>query len=344
MQNRKAAVRLAAICWAVTMQAFVSFGTQGEEKSPVLRVGVIGLDTSHAIAFTDLLNKENPADDVAGCRVVAAYPKGSADIESSVSRQPKYIQQMRDRGVKIVDSVDELLPLVDCVLLETNDGRPHLKQLNACLKAGKRTFIDKPLAADLADVVAIFEVSKRHGVPVFSSSALRFGRESQAARNGSLGEITSCETSSPASVEKTHTELYWYGIHGVESLFTVLGTGCQSVSQTTEDGAIVASGKWSGDRTGVFREGKGYSGHAKGSKGEGPVGSYDGYAPLVTSIVHYFRTGETPVAPEETIELYAFMSAAAESKAQDGKAVPLADVLTAARKEAQSRLKSLESE
>jgi hypothetical protein len=97
------------------------------QDSQPIRVGIIGLDTSHAIAFTKILNDENAAEDVAGCRVVAAYPKGSPDIESSVSRVPKYTEDIKSLGVEIVDSIDELLKRVDVVLLETNDGRPHLE-------------------------------------------------------------------------------------------------------------------------------------------------------------------------------------------------------------------------
>jgi len=311
-----------------------------------LRIGIIGLDTSHATAFTRILNDENAKEDVAGCRVVAAYPQGSPDIKSSVSRVPKYTAQMQRMGVEIVGSIDELLTKVDCILLETNDGRPHLEQLLPCLHAGKRTFIDKPVAGSLADAVAIFEASKRHGVPVFSSSSLRYGANTQAARGGALGTITHCEAISPAKLEPTHPDLYWYGIHGCESLFTVMGTGCRSVRRTSEDGKIVVTGRWQGgtwdnERTGVFREGKAYAGHAKGTDGEGPIGSYDGYRPLVVEIVKFFKTGEVPVEPEETLEIYAFMSAADVSKSRGGEKVLIEDVLSEARREASARLKQL---
>jgi predicted dehydrogenase len=301
--------------------------TQLLADDSVIRVGIIGLDTSHAGAFTDVLNDPKAAADVAGCRVVAAYPKGSPDIPSSVSRVPKYTADMKHRGVEIVDSIDALLEKVDCVLLETNDGRPHLEQLQLCLKAGKPTFIDKPIAASLADAVAIFAAAKAADVPVFSSSSLRYGKNTQAAANGALGEIQSAQTSSPASLEPSHPDLFWYGIHGCESLFTVMGTGCKSVTRTEEDGKIVVTGTWQDGRVGTFKEGKGYSGTAQGSKAEGPVGGYDGYRPLVVEIVRFFKTKKAPVTAEETLEIYAFMEAADESKRQGGKAVLLSDVL-----------------
>ena len=298
---------------------------------PELKVGIIGLDTSHAIAFTKILNDPKVSEELAGCRIVAAYPKGSPDIQSSVSRVPQYTQQVREMGVEIVDSIDELLKRVDCVLLETNDGRPHLEQALPVIRAGKPVFIDKPLAGSLADGVAILAAAKEAKVPVFSSSSLRFGKDTLAARAGALGRIAHCETHSPASLEPTHPDLFWYGIHGVESLFTVMGTGCQSVQRTSENGKIVVKGTWEGDRTGIFREGTGYGGEAKGSTGSGPVGQYEGYQPLVAEIVKFFRTGKPPVSPEETLEIYAFMEAADESKRRDGAVVTLAEVMKKAQ-------------
>lgn len=302
----------------------------GDDQVKQFKLGIIGLDTSHVLAFTKILNDPDAADDVSGCRVVAAYPKGSPDIESSVSRVPGYTVKVKELGVEIVDSIAELIKRVDCVLLETNDGRPHLEQALPVIKAGKPLFIDKPVAGSLKDAVAIYAAAEKAGVPLFSSSSLRYGKATQAARKGSLGKITHCETQSPASLEATHPDLFWYGIHGCESLFTVLGTGCQSVTRTKEDGKIVVTGKWTDGRVGVFREGKGYSGHAKGDKGEGDVGAYDGYRPLVVEFVKMFRTGEVPVSAAETLEIYAFMEAADESKRQGGGEVTLESVLKAA--------------
>lgn len=301
-----------------------------------LKVGIIGLDTSHAIAFTKVLNDPHAEADVAGCRVVAAYPKGSPDIESSVNRVPMYTQQIQKFGVEIVSSIEALIEQVDCVLLETNDGRPHLKQVLPVLKAGKRCFIDKPIAASVADAVAIFEASKKYKVPVFSSSSLRYAANTQAVHTGTIGKVIYCQTQSPCTIEPTHPDLFWYGIHGVESLFTVMGTGCQSVRRTkTQDGKIEVIGTWSGNRTGIYREGQGYTGVAKGTKNELTVGSYDGYRPLIVEIVRFFHTGESPVEPAETLEIYAFMKAADVSDRQGGKQVTLDSVLDAAKKNPQ---------
>lgn len=300
-----------------------------------IRAGIIGLDTSHVLAFTKTLNTDPQKPEVMGVRLVAAYPKGSPDIEGSVSRVPDYTEKVKAMGVEIVDSIDALMDKVDVVFLETNDGRPHLEQLRPCLAAHKPVFIDKPIAGTLVDAIKIFNEAKKAVVPVFSSSSLRFGKTTQAVRGGSIGKVKSAETSSPASLEKTHPDLFWYGIHGVESLFTAMGTGCKSVKRgKTQEGLIEVTGTWEGGRTGVYRESKTYGVKAVGEKGEAEIGKFDGYEPLLYEIVKFFRTGIAPVQPEETLEIYAFMEAADESKRRNGAEVTIKEVMDNALAEA----------
>ncbi len=285
-----------------------------------LRIGIIGCDTSHVLAFTEILNNAEAKKHVPGGKVVAAYKGGSADIPSSIGHIEGYSKELREKyGVKIYDSIAELCQDVDAVLLESVDGRPHLEQIKPVLQARKPVYIDKPMAGSLRDALEIFRLAKEAKVPVFSSSSLRFGRDTQAVRNGSIGKVSYAETYGPCSLEPHHPDLFWYGVHGVESLFTVMGTGCETVQrQTTPAGKIEVVGAWSGGRKGIYREDKDFHGLAKGEKGEAPVGSYDGYEPLVVAIMKFFQTGVAPVKPEETIEILAFMEAADESKKQGG--------------------------
>ncbi len=299
-----------------------------------LRVGIIGCDTSHAVAFTETLNNPTSKGHVAGARVVAAYKGGSPDIPSSANRVGEYAGKLETQyGVKFYDTIEELCRAVDVVLLESVDGRPHLEQARPVIQARKPLFIDKPMAASLRDGIEIFRLAKAAGVPVFSSSSLRFATNTQAVRQGSIGRVLEAETTSPCEVEPHHPELFWYGIHGVESLYTVMGTGCKSVQrETTPDGKLKVTGIWSGGRKGTFRADKGYGGKARGEKGEAPVGSFDGYVPLVVEIVKFFQTGVAPVPPAETTELLAFMQAAELSKERGGKTVKLREVMKAARR------------
>lgn len=293
-----------------------------------LRIGIIGTDTSHVTAFTKMFNDPKAKDHIAGARVVAAFKGGSPDVESSISRVDKIAEQIqKDYGVKLYDSIEEMCQNVDAVMLESVDGRPHLAQARPVIKAGKPLFIDKPMAGSLKDGLEIFRLARAAKVPVFSASSLRYGKTTQAVRNGSIGKVLSAETGSPVNLEPHHPELFWYGIHGVESLFTVMGTGCETVKRgTTADGKIEVTGTWQGGRVGIFRQGK-YVGTAKGEKGEASVGGSDGYAPLAVEIVKFFQTGISPVPERETIEILAFMEASDESKRCDGQTVKLADVL-----------------
>jgi len=315
------------------------------DQTPGKRIGIIGLDTSHSIAFAKTLNADLPVAALAGMRVTVAYPYGSRDIESSVSRIPAYTEEVQKFGVKIVDSLPALLDQVDYVLLETNDGRPHLEQALAVMKAGKPLFIDKPVAASLEDAICIYEAAQHYKVPVFSSSSLRFMEDAQAARNGSCGKVLGCDTFSPCSLEVTHPDLFWYGIHGIEILYTVMGPGCQTVNRSSTPDADVVLGTWEGGRIGTFRgmrAGKsGYGGNVFGADKYMPLGNFQGYDPLLKAIGKFFTTGEPPVTAAETLELYAFMEAADESKRQGGATISIPTTLEKARAAAQVRLKDL---
>jgi predicted dehydrogenase len=309
------------------------------------RVGIIGLDTSHSVEYTKVLNATDAPVEFSGYKIVAAYPQGSLDIESSTSRIPGYTEEVKKRGVEIVDSIPALLEKVDVVMLETNDGRRHLEQAIPVLKAGKTMFIDKPIAASLADAIAIFEVAKYYKVPVFSSSSLRFMASAQQVANGKIGKVLGADAYSPCAVEKTHPDFFWYGIHGVELLYTVMGTGCKSLIRVHTEGTDVAVGTWEDGRIGTFRGTRTgehlYGGTAFGEKGNSVLGPLEGYNPLLDEIIKFFQTGQVPVKEEGTLEICAFMEAADESRLINGGTVKLEEIWERARTKAQKKLKEL---
>jgi Oxidoreductase family, NAD-binding Rossmann fold len=305
-----------------------------------LRAGMIGLDTSHVIAFAQEFNKPKPLPELAGIKIVAGYP-GGTDFPPSATRVKKFTEQLRGMGVEIVDSIPALLKKVDVVLLESVDGRPHLEQVLPVLQAGKPVFIDKPVAASLKDTLAIFEAARRRNVPVFSSSSLRFLPGPQQVRAGKVGAVLGCDTYGPCPIEPDLPDLFWYGIHGVEALFTCLGPGCESVTRVASQDFDLVVGRWKDGRLGSFRglrRGKiEAGGTAFGTDAVLPFGRGEsGYRPLLVEIAKFFRTGKPPVSAEETIEVVAFLEAADESKRRGGAPVTLADMLAKAKRNHES--------
>jgi predicted dehydrogenase len=308
----------------------------GDTAVNKLRVGIIGLDTSHVVAFTTAIRNAKADDPLARLAIVAAYPGGSNDIAVSRDRVAGYTAKLQEWGVEIVPSIDTLVERVDAVLLESVDGRPHLEQVRPVLKAKKPVFIDKPVAGTLADAIEIFRLAEAEGVPCFSSSSLRYSTGVLAARdNPKLDGVVGCMVHAPCSLEATHPDLFWYGIHGVEMIFTIMGPGCVSVQRTHTDDCDVVTGIWKDGRVATFRGIRNakldYSGFVYGKKDISMIGSFSGYQPLLVEIARFFETRKPPVAAAETIEIFAFMEAADESKRQGGCPVTLDSVLTKAR-------------
>ncbi len=327
--NRRKFIRTSAIAGAGltivgnTVSANIDIKMAGET-----RIGIIGLDTSHCIAFTKALNDPKAGPELAGYRVVAAFPTaGSSDIPASIDRLVGFTEEVKQQGVEIVSSIEELLKKVDVVLLETVDGRKHVEQALPVIKAGKRLFIDKPMATSYADAVTIFDASRKFNVPVFSSSSLRYIDGVKEIKEGKIGKVVGANTYGPAKIEKTHPDLFWYGIHGIETLFAVMGVGCKSIVRINAPDTDICVGTWKDGRIGTYRgtrSGEGnFGGIVFGESGDEVLGEYKGYNPLLEKIIEFFKTGISPVTAEETLEIVAFMEAADESKLKGGISVNL---------------------
>jgi predicted dehydrogenase len=300
-----------------------------------LRIGMIGLDTSHVTAFTKLLNDPADPNHVPGGRVVAAFKGGSPDIESSRSRVDGYTKELQDKwGVKIVDSIEALCSEVDVVMLESVDGRPHLEQARPVIKARKPLFIDKPMAASLRDVVEIFRLARENKVPCWSSSSLRYYPGLLELKRADAGEIRGAVSTGPSPTEPHHPDLCWYGIHPTEALFAVLGPNCERVVRTHTPDTDVVTGLWAGGRVGTLigiRDAAApYRVTLFGTKAVVDQKPGGDYAPLIREVMNFFQSGVAPVPPEETIAIFAFMEAADESKRRGGSPVLIDELLKAA--------------
>ncbi|TWU19045.1 Gfo/Idh/MocA family protein [Allorhodopirellula heiligendammensis] len=306
-----------------------------ERPSTPLRAGIIGMD-AHALPWVQIINDPKTTGELAEMKVVAGFPGGSTDIPESMERIAANTQPIADLGVEIVDSIDDLLPKVDVVLMLSIDGRKHLDEANKVFAAGKPVFIDKPVAGSLAEAIEIFRLAQLHQVKCFSSSALRFAPKTvNIGEREKLGEVVGCDQYAPCTLEQHHPDFFWYGIHGVEPLFTIMGSGCVSVSRIHTKGTDMSVGVWQDGRIGTFRgirDGqRGYGATVFGTQGIVQAGAFEGYEPLIVEIIRFFKTGEPPVTPEQTLEIFAFMEAADESKRRGGAPVTLDSVMQKAR-------------
>jgi hypothetical protein len=287
-----------------------------------LRLGIVGTDTSHAVAFAKLLHSPDAKGTLAGVRIVAAYKGGSPDVESSRTRVDKFAEELRSQyQVEIVPDIPTLVSKVDAVLLLSVDGRKHLEQAKQIFAGKKPVFIDKPLASTLEDARAIAKAARDAGTPWVSTSSLRFGPLAESLKGP---DIRGAFVWGPGPTEEHHSlELTWYGIHAVELLYSILGPGCESVSMTSEKDADVVVGNWKDGRIGTVRLARPY----------GPFGGVvfrakdvftsdpklqGGYAPMLEKVIEFFKTGQRPVPEAETLEIFAFMDAAQRSKKSGG--------------------------
>lgn len=282
----------------------------------IKKIGVIGLDTIHSQMFTKDINEGSLSG--RGYRVVAAYPHGSRDIPSALKMKPDIMKAMTEMGVKMADSIEHLLDQVDYVLLESNDGRVHLEQAKKIIAARKPCFIDKPMAQNLKDVEAIFAFAKQKQVPIFSSSSLRYDANVLKVKSGSIGSVLGVEIYTYAELEPNHLDLAWYMIHGIEMLFTVMGTGCEKVIRFFNLDQELVVGHWTDGRIGTvrgIRKGANtIAGTAFGENGIASLGPFAGYGPLVKEILDFFDSGNPPIQQEETLEIFRFMEAAQRSR------------------------------
>jgi predicted dehydrogenase len=335
----------------VSLRLFHPASIEAQDKPPV-KIGVLGLDNYQAVAYTQLFNDPKATGDLAGLRVIAAYPVGSPDIEESVQGLPKWKEQIATFGVEMVGSIDELLGRCDAVMIMSLDGRTHLEQAAPVLKAGKPLYIGRPLAASLKDAVAILELAKETKTPCWSSSQHRFSPGFSGMRNHlEVGKVLGCDVYGGCPTEPHHPELFWHAVHGIETLQTIMGPGCVSVTCTSTPYAESITGTWSDGRVGTYRGIKqgalkysatvfgdkgvstaGIYGHGVPEKGIVPTNDeYMGYKGIAIEMAKFFKGAPPPVSAEETLEVFAFMQAAHESKRAGGGKIDLQAVLKAAR-------------
>lgn len=301
-------------------------------SSSPLKIGLIGLDTSHVEGFASLLHDAKNPDHVPGGRIVTGFPGGSPDFPLSASRVDGYTRKLHDEhGVKMVGSPREVATGVDAILHTTVDGRIHRQQFAEIASFRKPVFLDKPFAVTSADARAIAALARENGTPLFSSSSLRFAGALQTAlADQQGGRIFGADFFGPLKLQPTQPGFFWYGIHMAEMLYAALGAGCASVRVTATEHHEIAVGQWRDGRIGVIRGNRAgndsFGGVIHREKSSQWVDVAAGRRPdagLTLAIMGFFRGGPPPVSLDETVELIRFLEAANESRDHGGREVSL---------------------
>ena len=207
------------------------------ETGKPLRVGFVGIDNYQAVEFAQFYNSPKADGELAGMRAVCAWPGiPSPDIAESKSNLSKWIEQIQHFDVKIVDSIPAVLKQVDAVIIMNVDGREHRELARPVIDAGKPLYIGRPLAASLEDAIRIFRMADAKKVPIFSCSQHRFSPGFYDMRHHpEVGKVLGCDVHGGCPMDPSHPDLYWHGIHGVETLYTIMGPGCVSVARVSTD-------------------------------------------------------------------------------------------------------------
>lgn len=303
--------------------------------SDFLKIGLIGLDTSHVLAFTRLLNDENAPFHVAGGRVVAAFAGGSPDFALSHDRVEGFTQKLVDEyQVQILESPTAVAEHCDALMLTSVDGRVHLSQLGEIAPVGKPTFVDKPFALDSGQAQQMVELAAQHKMPIMGCSSLRYAQPlvealSEMAEEGE--RVVGIDCYGPMQLEATQPGLFWYGIHCVEMVYAALGCGCQSVSVVSNQDFEVVTAQWSDGRLATIRGNRvgnnAFGATLQGAKTSRAVAASahpkPTYAALLPHVMTLFRTGVSPIPIEETLEIVRFIEAANQSRESGARISPV---------------------
>ena len=291
----------------------------------MIRLGIVDFDTSHVIAFTQRLNHVDVDEEqwVDGAKVVAGCPGESV---LSPERIPGYTEQMKEYGVPLVDKPEELIGQVDAVLIESVDGHAHYNRTVPFIEAGVPVFVDKPFTCNLAEAKELASLAESKNVPMFSSSSLRYGLEviEIQQKAAETGAILGAEVCSPAPTNPHNPGLFHYGIHGVETLYTLMGAGCEAVWSASNDDVDVITGQWRDGRIGTMRgirkgvQGYGYTAYCEKTIVRSSINASYIYRELLKQVVKMFETGKSPIDISETVEIVAFIEAVMKSAENDG--------------------------
>jgi hypothetical protein len=228
----------------------------------------------------------------------------------------------------VVCDPEDVIGQVDAVIVATDKGHEHVDRSRSFVEAGLPVFVDKPLVDNAGDL-AIFRQWIREGRPILSSSCMRYAREF-APYHGNLadiGELRFASITTPKSWER-------YGIHALEAVYPILGTGFRVCRNTGDPERNVVHFKHAcGADVVVVATADMFGGFGQlqlcGTKASIQIAFADTFHAFKTQLVDfvtYLRTGVRPFAFAETEELMRMVIAGILSRERGGEEINLEEI------------------
>jgi predicted dehydrogenase len=171
------------------------------------RVGLVGIENSHAEDIVRYLNAQ-------------PHELSAARVSAIVAGEPDRTAKLTQLGAieTVVQKSQDLLSSVDALIVTSRDGAEHAAQALPFLEAGIPVWVDKPLAASLADAESIVAAAEQSGAALTSSSALRWVPDTTAivAAMAAIGPLQEIVVSGPADPNSEYGGIFFYGIHAAD--------------------------------------------------------------------------------------------------------------------------------
>lgn len=288
----------------------------------MLNFGLVGVNTSHADAFARIFNgTAGEAPRLEAGKVVSIWGGNEPERVATLAETHRIATTVSEPA-EMIGSVDAVL-----VVDDTGGGTLHAGLARPFLEAGLPVFVDKPMTTAYADAVALFDVAGAHNAPLLSCSALRFAVEIEAAKDelAAVGTLSSIVSVGPG-------DWFYYGVHAVELLGVVAGTGASWVHRhALPDKDVTIIGYEDGPAAVVetLRDAA-YVFHltAFGADGFTSVHVQDMmgfYTNTMQAFATMAGTGVSPLPREQTLEVIAILEAGNRSAERGGR-VALSEV------------------
>lgn len=201
----------------------------------------------------------------------------------------------KEYGVERCETIAEICEKADyLIVLAPSDPEKHLGYAQEVLKYKKNTYIDKTFAPDYATAKEIFAIGEKYGTKFFSSSALRFGNES----NG-LGDVKALVTTGGGG------NIGEYIIHQIEPTVKILKARPVSLKTECFGEDYVIFVTFESGKTAIMNYATMFPFAAHYRREDGSYGyttiESSTFINLLTAILEFFETGELPFDPEETL-------------------------------------------